>query len=454
VGTHTLKYVFTTNVGCKDSATQNITVWPSPVAQFRVAAPTCETRPVTLIDSSQANFSKISTWKWNFGNGATDTRTSGAPFQVTYASTGNFTVQLQVITDSGCTSQTLSKSVKINPLALVDFDLPVVCMPGGAAKFTNRSTIADGSQAQMSYLWNFGESGATSTLKDPVHNYSAVGQYSVSLEATSKDGCQQTATKLLTDVNPQPLANFELLPPSVCLGAEIKMEDRSNPLSQTITAWKWDFGNGTSSTQQNTSQTYSQAGSYNVRLYYTTSKGCVSDTVTKIATVHPFPVVNAGPDQVVLESGQLTIPATVSGSSNYQFLWSPATYLNNPALLQPVSSPLADISYTLTVTGAGGCQSSDNVNIKLLLAPEVPNAFSPNGDAINDVWTIKYLDSYPGAEVQLFDRYGRIVFASTGYNKPWDGKNKGVDVPVGVYYYIIDPKNGRKAMSGSVTVIR
>jgi len=84
----------------------------------------------------------------------------------------------------------------------------------------------------------------------------------------------------------------------------------------------------------------------------------------------------------------------------------------------------------------------------------MPNVFTPNGDGINDVWTIRYLDSYVGAIIRVFDRYGKNVFTSTGYQVPWNGKYKDKDVPVGVYYYIIDPKNGRKPISGSVTIVR
>ena len=104
--------------------------------------------------------------------------------------------------------------------------------------------------------------------------------------------------------------------------------------------------------------------------------------------------------------------------------------------------------------GAGGCSSSDDVFVKVLLAPVIPNVFSPNGDGINDVWNIRYLNSYIGASVKVFDRYGKMIFESIGYNTPWDGKKAGKELPVGVYYYIIDPKNGRKAMSGSVTILR
>jgi gliding motility-associated-like protein len=225
-------------------------------------------------------------------------------------------------------------------------------------------------------------------------------------------------------------------------------------LTQTITSWIWQFGDGNSSNLASPVHTYTSAGSFVAKLYYITDKGCVSDTAERVPIIHPYPVVNAGPDLFVLEGGQATIAATATGSSNYVYRWSPVTDLNNPNTLQPVTKPTVDRTYVLTVTGAGGCSSSDDVFVKVLLAPVIPNVFSPNGDGINDVWNIRYLNSYIGASVKVFDRYGKMIFESIGYNTPWDGKKAGKELPVGVYYYIIDPKNGRKAMSGSVTILR
>jgi gliding motility-associated-like protein len=122
--------------------------------------------------------------------------------------------------------------------------------------------------------------------------------------------------------------------------------------------------------------------------------------------------------------------------------------------LQPVVAPKSDLTYILTVTGEGGCIGSDTINVAVALAPIVPNAFSPNGDGINDVWYIKYLEFYPGCTINVFDRFGRLVYGSTGYARPWDGLVNGKPMPVGVYYYVIDPKNGKPKMSGSLTLLR
>jgi gliding motility-associated-like protein len=92
--------------------------------------------------------------------------------------------------------------------------------------------------------------------------------------------------------------------------------------------------------------------------------------------------------------------------------------------------------------------------VKLLLKPLIPNIFSPNGDGIHDKWQIDFLDTYPGCTVEIFNRYGQIVFRSLGYSTPWDGTVNGKQVPIGTYYYIVDPKNNRPKMTGYVEVIR
>ena len=188
-------------------------------------------------------------------------------------------------------------------------------------------------------------------------------------------------------------------------------------------------------------------------LYIKNQQDCFSDTVTKTVIVRPYPVVDAGPDLIVLEGGTAMIKAVATGSA-LQYLWSPATYLNNDKILTPAVVPFKDITYKLTVTAAGGCKSSDEVFVKVLLSLGIPNAFSPNGDGINDKWVIQYLQSYPGNTVEVFNRYGQSVFYSAGYNQPWDGTFKGSPLPVGVYYYIIDPKNGRLPYKGSVTILK
>jgi gliding motility-associated-like protein len=147
------------------------------------------------------------------------------------------------------------------------------------------------------------------------------------------------------------------------------------------------------------------------------------------------------------------IPDSLFGN-NLRFLWTPATYLDNPTLANPICSAADDITYTLQLTGEGGCIVSKDIFILVLKPPKAPNAFSPNGDGINDTWKIQYLERYPEATVDVFDRYGQLVYQVINYTTPWDGSFKGKPLPIGTYYYIINPKNGKPTISGSVTILK
>ncbi len=85
---------------------------------------------------------------------------------------------------------------------------------------------------------------------------------------------------------------------------------------------------------------------------------------------------------------------------------------------------------------------------------EVYNAFSPNGDGINDVWNLPFLQQFPNCRVEIFNRHGQVIFSSKGYSNPWDGRINGREAPVGTYYYLIDLKNGEKPISGYVVLLK
>lgn len=97
---------------------------------------------------------------------------------------------------------------------------------------------------------------------------------------------------------------------------------------------------------------------------------------------------------------------------------------------------------TLTVTDTKG------------ISPVIPNAFSPNGDGVNDTWKIKNLETFPTCTVDIYTRSGQQVYHSVGYATPWDGKYSGANLPAGVYYYVINLNNGSSPLSGYVAVIR
>lgn len=458
-GTFTIKYTYTsTAAGCVDTLSKTITVYQPPIADFSFSSLNCEKSPITFTDNSSTPVGTLTTWTWDFGDGtAPVVRNSAAAFTHTFATTGTYNVHLRVTTSNGCVSVDKILPVTVKPQPRPSFSFPAsVCIPNANVLFTNASSIADATA--LTYTWDFGDPGSgtanTSSGVNPAHFYTAVGPFAVKLQATSVAGCVHDTTISLNIIHPQPKADFVFSKPSVCIGAPVTVTDRSDGKDGTINQWFWDMGDASLRNTSSVTYQYANAQTYNVTLYTVNSNGCNSDTITKAFTVYPYPVVDAGPDRVVLEGGSITLQPNATGNS-LQYLWTPSTYLSNDKILNPVASNLlTDMTYTFTVTAQGGCAASDQVFVKLLKFPVIPNTFTPNNDGINDFWTIDYLDTYPGNRVQVFNRYGQLVFESYGYSKPWDGTYKGKALPVGTYYYIIEPKNGRAPMTGYVTIIK
>ena len=456
VGNDLIKYLVQNSAGCKDSAYQPVTVWPSPVAKWGVSAVLCEKNDLVFTDSSAANFSNIISRNWIFGDGTTQVNTTAALFLKKYAAAQTYTASLKVATDSGCVSMLNQQTIKVNPLPVVDYTLPSICLPDGRGTFVNQSSIADNSASLFGYTWNFGDPNdlSGSLLKDPTHKYIALGPYTTQLKVMSKDGCTDSLSKILTTVYPWPKAAFTANPAEVCIGSVVQFTESGDGITSNPVSWSWNLDEGMVSNLQNPNKQFNDSGMFTISYFFTNAQGCVSDTLSKKIIVYPYPKLILGPKINVLEGGSSAIKPKYVFGNNLSYLWTPPTYLNNNTDSIPVTSPLADITYRLNLTGDGGCAVSDTIQIKLLLSPLVPNAFSPNADGINDYWRIMYLESYPGAVVEVFNRYGQSVFSSTGYSVDWDGTYQSKALPIGTYYYIINPKNGRKIISGSVTIIR
>lgn len=154
----------------------------------------------------------------------------------------------------------------------------------------------------------------------------------------------------------------------------------------------------------------------------------------------------------ILLGGQKLIEAIATGSNN-QYKWAPSEGLSADNILNPIANPTKTTRYTLTVT-SNSCQSVYEYLVTVHENPSVPNVFSPNGDGKNDTWNIKYLETFEKGTISIFNRYGQKVFEASPYDTPWEGRLNGADLPVGVYYYIIEPNNGRKKYTGSVTILR
>lgn len=161
----------------------------------------------------------------------------------------------------------------------------------------------------------------------------------------------------------------------------------------------------------------------------------------------------AGPG-VTIGEGESTQLAAYGGPP---YEWSPTTGLSGNSIPDPIASPQSTTIYTLTTTAANGCVYTDQVIVEVVRRIEPPNTFTPNGDGRNDFWEIPGIVDYPGAVVQIHDRWGQVVFRSNGYREPWDGTNRGSPLPDGTYYYHIrlNPVEGNSPpYTGYISIVR
>ncbi len=172
--------------------------------------------------------------------------------------------------------------------------------------------------------------------------------------------------------------------------------------------------------------------------------------------VNDLPTLTMGPDLTIAPGASTTLNPSVTGNIvTYQ--WKPSTGLSDPAIKNPVASPSVTTVYTLDIIDDNKCETSGNIKVTVSGGTSkisVPNAFSPNGDGINDTWIITNLSAYPGATVDVYNRYGQLVFHSENASKAWDGTYNGKPLPMATYYYIIDTKNNEKKLAGSVTIFK
>lgn len=172
-----------------------------------------------------------------------------------------------------------------------------------------------------------------------------------------------------------------------------------------------------------------------------------------IAAVITPPVIGF-PNSPLIEPGNsIQLKPIISAGNVISYNWQPSTGLSDATIEQPFAGPLETTDYKLEITLDNGCTATQTVKVRVDTDLHIPNAFTPNGDGINDTWKINALLVYPQCTVSVFNRYGQRVYYSRGYSG-WDGTLNGKALAVGTYYYIIKTTANNPTFSGSVTIIR
>jgi len=467
-GTYQAQLTVFTDLGChSDSVVVPVAVHPLPVPDFVLPeiclsdAYAVFTDKSSISDHTEAGF----TYLWDFGDPAANqanpnTSTQKNP-QHKYSRATVYQVKLTVTSQDGCSADTTMNFTVNGAVPKADF---TVLNPTGLCSkqevlFRNSSTLDFGNLSKVVMYYDYtNHPDQSETDENPVLDKLYRHQYPVfHTPATVNYTVLMRTYSGLTCVNEKMQVITLKADPEVSMTLADHTCAETTPFQITATELHGYNGTGVFSGKGVSADGFfnpakAGTGTQVISYIFTAENGC-ADTVSKQITVNPTPKVVAGKDILLLEGGGVTLNPTASGN-NLTYKWTPAIGLNQDNIMNPVATPLVNTTYKLTVTSADGCTNADEINIIVLKAPVIPNTFTPNNDGINDIWNIKYLDSYPDVTVEVFNRYGERVYYSKGYSIPWDGRYKGTEMPVGTYYYIINPGNGRNKTAGPITIIR
>ncbi|TAE00815.1 MAG: gliding motility-associated C-terminal domain-containing protein [Bacteroidetes bacterium] len=339
--------------------------------------------------------------------------------------------------------------------------LEVTLLPTAAIEQGVSLRVCEGDNFQLSaketplatYSWTgpdgFKASGRTITVRSPTVARST-GNYRLTTEIT---GCRVTAN-IFVQVAGKPKFTVEKSG-IICVGEQngiinVSTTDNSDPLQYKLGA--------DGKFQTETTFTGLKAGNYTVIAKNSNCETAIATTViesdntnTGVSISSPE-TTSAGTAEIFRgKSTQLT----ATGGINYT--WTPTTGLSDPKIANPIARPTETTVYTVKASGINGCGTAKitvKVNINYSLAAS-SNVLSPNGDNVNDVWLVENIENHPSAVVQIFDRWGILVYESFKFTK-WDGKDKsGNNLPDGAYYYTISNLlEGNAPISGFINIVR
>jgi len=480
-GTYNVKLVVYSNKNCADSITKPVVIYgPPPFSEFititnplDTASVICSATPFKLSVTFTVRPNAID---WNFSsnpglapnnsisinpalpdsvyfNGQDSFFRYTLPATYSFNTAGSLPVKITayIPTKGGCNVPIVFNHIiqaVAKPVAI--WSVLYNRCANDTLNFKDASTAPG--QNIKTWQWSFGD-GTAATDANPAKKYANYGDYPVTLHIVTNAGCFADTAGAVS-LSPKPNAAFGFSAPDYCTGTGVQFTDSSTiQAPYSITQWLWNFGDGHTDNTANTTHQFTNAGNFTVSLVVNTDKHC-ADTATKPVTIYGHPAITLQSDVYLVGGNTLQLSPAYAGAG-LTYLWQPPDYLSSDTVAAPVTSTPADITYTIKATGAGGCFTTGSITVHIEKAIEVPNAFSPNGDGINDTWRLKNIEVFSQCVVRVFNRYGQPVFSSTGYNNPWNGTTNGKPLPVGTYYYIIDLKSKIfPAKSGYVTLLR
>ncbi len=370
-GVYNVELIVVNVNNCSDTIVKQVITGEAPPVAFTWEASCANALTNFFIDPTIVNINTITNFLWDFGDGGQSTLQDP---QHLYTETGQYTVMLTITDTAGCMN-TVSNLITVSdgPLAYFSYSEPTCNLE--EVLFTDLSSSPSGYISE--WLWEFGD-GQTTTVQYPAspnvsHVFPGPATFNVALTVTTTAGCEHSVIRTIT-ILPDPVANFSYS--TSCLSDPVIFNDLSqgNGADQ-ITNWSWNFGDpasGTSNTSslQNPTHIYSQAGTYTVQLIITTTNGCMNE-VSKVLVVSPLPFVDftstlgCASDTVSFTSSNfVNIPNTMG------WLWnfgdgSTSTDID-PIHVYAVAGTY---NVTLTITDKSGCTNTISHPTEVIAGP-------------------------------------------------------------------------------------
>ncbi len=299
-----------------------------------------------------------------------------------------------------------------------------------------------GGTGALSFIWSDG------TTQEDLENVVA-GQYSVTISDESGCTLEESVTiPSLVTVNVSAGEDT-----TVCAGSTITLEGSIGPDYNML--WEPETYLSNPTVYNPVATNIVEPVTYTYTLTETVSGyGCYNVDTLQI-DVLPVYGLEIIADTFGLQ-GQVIQLDIVNEGTYENYLWTPETGLSMVTVPDPLVTLQNSMWYWLQATNDYGCIETDSLFIEVIEDITVYNAFSPNGDQINDYFEIENAYKFPDILVEVYNRWGARIFSSDGYSddKRWDGTMNGKDVPTGTYYYVVIPYPEAKPITGNVTIIR
>ncbi|MFZ1496053.1 MAG: PKD domain-containing protein, partial [Saprospiraceae bacterium] len=349
-----------------------------PTADFSFAIDTsCLPVEVTFVGNSPFPY----TYVWDLGDGVLDTNGVNVTvdtFIYNYNVHGSYLPKLIVLAQGALNvCPVLIQSPDTINIPDLVFDITT-----NDTAFCNETAfvhygISTTSQFDALY-WNFeGGDISISTSYEPVVTYGTPGSYLTQL-IVANNFCTDTIPKTINIIiDSPPQTDFSFTPTAGCIPAAVQFTDQTAVNFGSVATWRWDFGDGTNATTQNPTHTFQNAGVYQAQLVVTTAGGC-TDSITLPVNVFAgtsFSIAN--PDTICI-GDSIHFEVFTSTFDNIDFSWSNGATLSCTTCPEPFASPMVTTSYTLTLTNADGCITTDSTTVYVRNLPIPTITLSPD----------------------------------------------------------------------------